>query len=153
MIYLIILSVILFWPLSKFAEKLFYRKNGSKGKSMAKWVTLIFVVIINYGFYFTYDQYYSPFIRSKKFDSKVWVNDKTSRYKMTKDLIGNDKLINKTRKSVIDKLGNDFEIGPCKNCIGYSTFDPDQTSLLDHEVLVIYFKKNNKVINVKEEYW
>ena len=50
-------------------------------------------------------------------------------------------------------LGPDTEQGPCNNCIGYSTNNPDQGFSIDHEVLEINFDNQNKVTDVRINAW
>jgi hypothetical protein len=72
---------------------------------------------------------------------------------MINDLIDNKLLIGKTKEEVISLLGNDTEKGPCNDCIGYSTNEPDQGFSIDHEVLEINFNKQNRVASVRLNAW
>lgn len=88
-----------------------------------------------------------------KFDSSDWKADKNSRYLMVDDIIENDRLLDKSKDEVIQLLGNPTEKGPCDNCIGYSTYEPDQGFSLDHAVLQINFDDQNKVTGVAKNHW
>jgi len=72
---------------------------------------------------------------------------------MTDDIIDNKLLIDKTKNEIIQILGSDFELGPCDNCIGYSTNNPNIGFSIDHEVLAIYFDKSSNVIEVRSDMW
>lgn len=96
---------------------------------------LVYTAIFIAGYVYVF----APWIRSEKFDSKTWKHEERKRYTMVKDVIETKLLIGKTREEVIAFLGEDFENGPCGDCIGYSTYDPDQPGFLDHDVLEIDF--------------
>jgi hypothetical protein len=73
---------------------------------------------------------------------------------MINDIIGSRLLIGRSKKEVIELLGTDTENGPCTNCIGYSTNEPDQGFYsIDHEVLGINFDNQNIVISVRRDSW
>lgn len=94
-----------------------------------------------------------PILKSKKFNSKDWIENTSLRYRMTNDLKENV-LIGKTKAKVIELLGNnDGECGfKSKNStICYSIPDPDNISILDHYELVIEFNLEGKVVNVTTE--
>lgn len=96
---------------------------------------------------------YSETIEEEKFESSKWKNFKYSRQSMLKDIIENKLLMNKSKEEVIEILGKPTEIGPCDNCIGYSTYKHDEDFSLDHKVLEINFDKQNKVISVRKNSW
>jgi hypothetical protein len=72
---------------------------------------------------------------------------------MVNDILKNNLLIGKSRKEVIELLGNGTEKGPCKDCIGYPTYEPDQGFSPDHEVLEITFDNQNKAASVRLNAW
>ena len=72
---------------------------------------------------------------------------------MVNDIIINQLLIGMGKQDVIEILGKETEEGPCNNCIGYSTNEPDQSISIDHEVLEINFDKQNKVTSVRLNSW
>lgn len=90
---------------------------------------------------------------NEKFEATKWNTNEYSRYTMVNDLIDNELLIKKSKEEVIQLLGNPSENGPCKNCIGYSTYHPAQGFSLDHDVLQIDFDTLNKVIQVYKNAW
>ncbi len=96
--------------------------------------TALFLLIISY--------IVDPIVRSKKFETKDWVENVDSRYRMVNDLKKNNLLIGKTKNEVIKLLGNDYK----ENCIVqetlcYVTSDPNSFGSFDHYELVIYFEK------------
>ena len=95
----------------------------------------------------------NPILRSKEFNSKDWVENIESRYRMTNDLKENV-LIGKNKIEVLKILGkNDGECGYKKNLntICYLIPDPDNVGILDHYELVIIFNEIGKVIQVNSE--
>jgi hypothetical protein len=72
---------------------------------------------------------------------------------MVNDIVNTDLLIGKTKEEVMMLLGNDIEKGPCDECFGYSTNDPDQGFSIDHEVIEIEFDNHNIVNSVKLNLW
>lgn len=72
---------------------------------------------------------------AEKFEFSKWKTDEHSRYTMVNDIIENDLLLGKSKEEVLQLLGNPTEDGPCDNCIGYSTYEPDQRFSIDREVL------------------
>jgi len=98
-------------------------------------------------------QYLNPWIRSQKFDADKWKKEERRRYRMVNDIIDNRLMIGKTKEEIILLLGQDFEEGTCKDCIGYSTNEPDQGFSIDHEVLEIDFNSQNKVISARLNAW
>jgi hypothetical protein len=94
-----------------------------------------------------------PKIRETTFNSYVWKNEKSERYSMVQDILKTNKFIGENKKEVIKTLGNDFEYGPCNNCIGYSTFDPNISFGIDHDVIAIEFDSNNCVIETRLDMW
>ena len=122
-------------------------------KTYAYVCTVLFPIIFTWLFISINSRYIYPSIRSKKFDSHTWKSEDRHRYLMINDLIDNKLLIGKTKEEVISLLGNDTEKGPCNDCIGYSTNEPDQGFSIDHEVLEINFNKQNRVASVRLNAW
>ncbi|MFI1742890.1 hypothetical protein [Thalassobellus sediminis] len=92
----------------------------------------------------------NPILRSKKFNSKDWIENVDSRYKMVNDLKKNNKLNGKTKKEIIELLGTEYTTD-CwtKNTICYATPDPDNYAMLDHYEFVVFLNKKNKVERVE----
>lgn len=92
----------------------------------------------------------NPLIRAKKFNSKDWIENVNSRYRMINDLKKTKLLNGKTRKEVIELLGNGFKTD-CwnKNTLCYVAYDPDNYAPLDHYEFIIFFNENNKVNRVE----
>ena len=91
--------------------------------------------------------------KNKIFNSNEWKKNLNQRYLMTDDLIKSKLLMNKSKEFVLMILGNDFELGPCDSCIGYSTLNPNQSFSIDHEVLAVFLDSNNVVNSVSVECW
>ncbi len=72
---------------------------------------------------------------------------------MTDDIIDNKLLIGKPKGEIIQLLGSEFEKGPCDNCIGYSTNNPNIGFSIDHDVLAVYFDKSSNVTEVRIDMW
>lgn len=91
-------------------------------------------------------------MRSHKFETTSWKANEANRYRMINDIIDCKILIGKTREEVSALLGSTSEEGPCDDCMGYNTQEPDQGYSIDHQVLHIQFQ-NNKVTNVYINLW
>ena len=89
----------------------------------------------------------------QKFESFKWKNNKSSRYLMVNSIIKSKVLIKKSKEEILQLLGKNTEIGPCNNCIGYSTNNPQQGIGIDHEVIQINFNKQGKVNEVFINAW
>lgn len=95
----------------------------------------------------------NPILRSKDFNSKEWIENTDSRYRMINDLKENV-LIGKNKTEVLKILGeNDGECGykTSPNTICYLIPEPDNIGILDHYELVIEFNNENNIINVNIE--
>ena len=95
----------------------------------------------------------NPILRSKDFNSKDWIENTYSRYRMINDLQENV-LIGKNKIEVLEILGkNDGECGykTSPNTICYLVPEPDNIGVLDHYELVILFDETGKVIEVTLE--
>jgi len=92
----------------------------------------------------------NPILRSKEFNSKDWIENVDSRYRMVNDLEKNKKLNGKTKNEIIELLGTEYTTD-CwtKNTICYVTPDPDNYAMLDHYEFVIFFNEKNKVERVE----
>lgn len=152
LIFIFIVFEVLFLIPSYFLYKKFLkRKPGVKNLKIYSflatllmpliWTTLF--IAICYGII-------NPILRSKEFDSKDWVENVDSRYRMINDLKENV-LIGKNKKEVLKILGeNDGECGykTSANTICYLVPDPDNFAFLDHYELVILLNEFGKVIEV-----
>lgn len=92
----------------------------------------------------------NPILRSKEFNSKDWIENVNSRYRMVNDLEKNKKLAGKTKEELIELLGTAYTTD-CwtKNTICYISPDPDNFAILDHNELVVFLNKENKVERVE----
>ena len=88
-----------------------------------------------------------------KFESSKWNTDEHSRHQMVNDIIKNKLLLHKSKVEVLQLLGKPTEVGPCDNCIGYSTNNPNQRFSIDHEVLQINMNHQNQVTKVFINAW
>ncbi|WP_324719666.1 hypothetical protein [Salinimicrobium sp. HB62] len=91
----------------------------------------------------------NPIWRSKEFNSKDWITDVDSRYRMVKDLEKNKLLEGKTKEEVIEILGTKYSNCWTDNTICYITPDPDNFAVLDHMEFVVFFNEQNKVDQVQ----
>ncbi len=92
----------------------------------------------------------NPILRSKEFNSKDWIENMDSRYRMVNDLEKNKKLNGKTKNEIIELLGTEYTTD-CwtKNTICYVVPDPDNYAILDHYEFVIFLNEKNKVERVE----
>ncbi|WP_179005719.1 hypothetical protein [Winogradskyella forsetii] len=91
-----------------------------------------------------------PVLRSKEFNSKDWIENVDSRYRMVNDLEKNKKLNGKTKNEIIELLGNEYTTDYwTKNTICYVAPDPDNYAMLDHYEFVIFLNGKNKVERVQ----
>jgi hypothetical protein len=151
--FLIILELVLFWPSVYVLNKWLKQKNLSNSDLTASFLILLTFAIVDIGYYQFEERYLIPKIRSAQFDSQIWKSEESERFTMVNSILENNLFIGKTRTELINILGTDYELGPCKNCIGYSTFDPDIGFSIDHNVLVVYFDSKNHVIEIRSEMW
>lgn len=153
-IYFVFIQIVLIIPFYFFYRFIFYKLRLKYAKVYTYICIILFPIILTCVFVKINAEYIAPWIRSEKFDSQIWKNEKLQRYKMIKDIIDNNLLIGKSRNEVKELLGQTTEDGPCNNCIGYSTNDPDQGfAFLDHEVLEITFNEQDKVKSVRINSW
>lgn len=151
--FLIILELVLFWQSVYVLNKWLKQKNLSNSGLTASFLILLTFALVDIGYYQFEERYLIPKIRSAQFDSQIWKSEESERYTMVNSILENKLFIGKTRTELITKLGTDYELGPSKNCLGYSTFDPDIGFSIDHYVLAVYFDSNNHVIEIKSEMW
>ncbi|WPR70867.1 hypothetical protein SLW70_13130 [Flavobacterium sp. NG2] len=130
------------------------RKYGVKNLKLNSFLTTILMPVIwtalfigiGYGIV-------NPILRAKKFNSKDWVENVNSRYRMINDLKENV-LIGKNKTEVLKILGkSDGECGyrSTEDTICYLVPDPDDPGFLDHYELVILFDEFGKVVEVTSE--
>lgn len=150
--YFILIQLILLIP-SFYLYRWILRKTKLTAVKTYSYVcTILFPIILTWLFITINTQYIAPWIRSEKFDSQIWKSNDKHRYRMVNDIIANKLLIGKTKKEVVSLLGDDPEEGPCTDCIGYSTYEPDQGFSIDHEVLEINFEEM-RVTSVRINLW
>ena len=152
-LYFILIQLILLIPSFNLYRWILRKIGVTPVKTYAYVCTVLFFIIFTWLFISINSRYIYPYIRSKKFDSLAWKSKDKHRYRMVNDLIDNRFLIGKTKEEVISLLGDDSEKGPCNDCIGYSTNDPDQGFSIDHEVIEINFDKQNRVTSVRINAW
>ena len=151
--YFVLIQIALVVP-SFYFYRFIFRKVGILYIKECSYIcTILFPILFTWLFTIIYSEYIYPWIRSEKFDSHIWKNEDRLRYRMVNDIIDNQLLIGKTKQEVIEILGKDTEEGPCKDCIGYSTNEPDQGFSIDHEVLEINFNNQNKVTSATLNAW
>jgi len=151
--YCILLQLILLVP-SFYFYRWILSKSKLKGvKTYAYVCTILIPIILTCIFININTQYIAPWVRSEKFDSQKWKTNEQHRYRMINDIINNNLLIGKTKVEVITLLGNTTEEGPCNNCIGYSTNEPNQGFSIDHQVLEINFDSASRVTAVSINDW
>jgi len=80
------------------------------------------------------------------FNKQKWIENKEERYKMSNDIIKSEILIGKTKKEVIELLGDDF-YSYDENHIAYDLGFVPGLFNIDPDVLDFYFE-NGKVIKL-----
>lgn len=153
---IIILQIILFIP-----SFFFYRKRikkHSKNHYNLLSVLAIFTMPIIYTtvLCILITGIIDPIWRSKDFDSKLWKENKSIRYRMVKKLKSENLLIGKTKSEVIELLGTKYKencaVWVCDKTICYVAHDPDDIGFLDHYEFVVCFDSKNTVYKVSYEY-
>tara|TARA_R110002096_G_scaffold412484_1_gene612985 strand:- start:1456 stop:1938 length:483 start_codon:yes stop_codon:yes gene_type:complete len=150
----IVFEVLFLIPSFFLYKKILKRKSGVKNLKIYSFLaTLLMPLIWTTLFIGICYGIINPILRAKGFNSKDWVENVNSRYRMINDLKEN-KLIGKNKLEVIKILGkNDGECGyktsPYTIC--YLIPDPDNFGMLDHYELVILFNEFGKVIEVTSE--
>ncbi len=131
----------------KFLTKKFRIKNIKLYSILATLLMPIFLTTIMIGICYGI---INPILRSKEFNSKDWIQNVDSRYRMVNDLEKNKKLNGKTKNEIIELLGTEYTTD-CwtKNTICYIAPDPDNYGILDHMEFVIFFNERNKVQQVQ----
>ena len=152
-IFLIIFELVLIWPAIYVLNKWLKKKNLANSGLIASFLILVTFTFIPIGYYQFEERYLNPKIRSAKFDSHIWKSEETERFTMVNDILDNELFIGKTKTEIIKLLGTDYERGPCNNCVGYSTFDPDIGFSIDHDVLAVYFDSLGHVIEIRTDMW
>ena len=155
LIFIFIVIEILFLIPSYFLYRKFLkRKSGIKNLKIYSFLaTLLMAIIWTAVFVGICYGIINPILRSKDFNSKDWIENTDSRYRMINDLKEN-MLIGKNKKEVIEILGeNDGECGykTSPNTICYLVPEPDNIGVLDHYELVIIFNEFGKVENITSE--
>lgn len=72
---------------------------------------------------------------------------------MIDDIIDKKLLIGLAKVDIITLLGDDYEEGPCDDCIGYTTYDDGFGFTIDHKVLAIYFDSLGFAREAREDMW
>ncbi|PHS01821.1 MAG: hypothetical protein COA80_01770 [Leeuwenhoekiella sp.] len=131
----------------KFLTKKFRIKNIKLYSTLATFLMPIFLTTLMIGICYGI---IDPILRSKEFNSKDWIENVDSRYRMVNDLEKNKKLNGKTKNEIIELLGNKYTTD-CwtKNTICYDAPDPDNYAMLDHYEFVIFLNGKNKVERVQ----
>ena len=150
----IVLEVLFLIPSYFLYKKFLKRKPGIKKLKLYSFsATLLMPIIWTTLFIGICYGIINPILRSKEFNSKNWIENIDSRYRMTNDLKENV-LIGKNKMEVLKILGNnDGECGykASPNTICYLTPEPDNIGVLDHYELVILFNESGIVIEVTTE--
>lgn len=94
----------------------------------------------------------NPILRSKNFNTKDWIENTDSRYRMVNDLKSNKLLLGKTKEEIIKILGAEYKTD-CwtKNTFCYVAYDPENYAPLDHYEFIIFFNQKNKVERVEHQ--
>lgn len=153
--FFLLLQIALLVPYFFLFRFLFKRMRIKAPSIYAAIVAILFVVACCKLFNHYNRNYLYPKIRSERFNAQKWHSTENERFKMARDIIASNMLIGKTQQEVIAILGKpDNEKGPCTNCIGYATSEPDIGFSIDHEVLVVEFDENNgRVTLVRLDDW
>ena len=149
--YFVVLQVILLIPIFYLSRKFLTKKFGSKNIKIRSILATfliptfltILMIAICYGIV-------NPILRSKEFNSKDWIQNIDSRYRMINDLKDNEILQGKTKEDIIQLLGTEYTMD-CwtKNTICYISPDPDNYGILDHYEFVIFLNEENIVERVE----
>ncbi len=134
-------TYLLFWWLLKKFQ--FGRVEARKYLALIPTIALI--PAIYYGLVFT-SIYAITYYPQAYFDPIAWQTNVEERYKMSQDIITSEVLIGKSKKEVIDLLGQDYSEDEDRLSY-YLGFAPGIH--IDPEFLLIYFD-NGKVVDVKQ---
>lgn len=151
--YFVLIQLILLVPSFYFYQWILSKTKLTAVKTYSYVCTILIPIILTYLFININTQYIAPWVRSEKFDSQKWKTNEQHRYRMINDIMNSNLLMGKTKVEVITLLGNTTEEGPCNDCIGYSTNEPDQGFSIDHQVLEINFDSQNRVSYVGVNAW
>ena len=133
---------------------LFSKFNFKISKTIRIIATVVSPVIFTILFYLPMYSMIESSIRSKEFETEIWINKPSERYKMVNDLINNE-LVGIEKPIVLKMLGeNDGNCGyesGTKNSLCYLTLDPENAFGIDHMELIIWFDDFDKVKRVSYE--
>ena len=121
--------------------------NGKNRKYLAIIPTLILSPIVYIGliYLWIFSISYYP---TDDFDKQMWQSNPEERYKMSENIIESKILIGKTKREIIELLGNDY-YSYSENHIAYGLGFVPGLFTIDPDVLDIYFE-NGKVIKVEQ---
>ena len=150
---IVIIQVLFLIPSYFIYRKILKRRKVKRIVIKTFLMTIILPFIYTLILMLTWGFVIEPIIRSKKLDSKEWVENKSSRYRMENDIKNNNLLIGKTKKEVLAILGEPYTDNflNCNNCIAYKTYDPNNIGSFGITALVIDFNGNGIVIKVHSE--
>jgi len=136
-----------FFLYKKFLIKRFGSKNIKVRSILATFLMPFLLTILMIGICYGI---VNPIMRSKEFNSKDWIQNIDSRYRMVNDLAENNILQGKTKEEIIALLGTEYTTDCWTiNTICYISPDPDNYAALDHYEFVIFLNEENIVERVE----
>lgn len=151
---LFILSFVFFLPFQNIVKKSL-KKKGVHKYGIKSTIIICGLLIAIPTFHWCFNTYfYFDYVRSEKFEIITFDKNEVDLYKVTRSILSQkDDFLCKSKNEIEVIFGSDYEKGPCNNCIGYTTENPESWSFLDHEVLVFSFNDSNYVKNISVNMW
>jgi len=135
-----------------FVWRWIFRKfiKSDRKRKIVLWITTIFSTPLIYVglaiLIFSIIEYYP----NRDFDKGRWLNDRETRYELSKNIIESKMLIGKTKTEIRRLLGDESNKDDVDQWQYYLGFKPEILDI-DPSTLIIDFK-NDRVINVEQQY-
>jgi hypothetical protein len=102
---MIITPIIVIFFVSIFVLVFLFVKTIDKRKWLAILVSLVLTPIVYFYIFYPILNIFSSYYNEKYFDSEVWIEEPSSRYEMTNNILESDTLIGKTKPEIQHLLG------------------------------------------------
>jgi hypothetical protein len=102
---MIITPIIVIFFVSIFVLVFLFVKTIDKRKWLAILVSLVLTPIVYFYIFYPILNIFSSYYNEKYFNSEVWIEEPSSRYEMTNNILESDTLIGKTKPEIQQLLG------------------------------------------------
>jgi hypothetical protein len=137
------IGIVLYFIIKLFLKRFF---NKDSSRKVATWVFTIILTTLTYASIILAFLFFKSYYPDKDFNRNEWINNENKRFEMTEDLIESEILIGKTKKEVIDYLG---QTDTTKNVIEYNVGFVPRLLNIDPDIIEIHFVFG-KAISVRQ---